>query len=66
LFFLNWLARYLEDQKVKSPQIWWTLHHEKLHCTYPRTFQLLQNGMHIANQVNKRLRQSWAGIWNPL
>ncbi|HLO15734.1 MAG TPA: glycosyltransferase family A protein [Anaerolineales bacterium] len=65
LFFLNWLARYLSHQKVKSPIIWWALHNELLRSAHPRAFQVLKSGLQVANQLNERLRQGLADIWNP-
>jgi glycosyltransferase involved in cell wall biosynthesis len=64
LFFLHWLKSYLSEQKVRAPGVWWALYSEIARANYPRLFQLLQYGRQITNQINKRFRQSWAGMWN--
>jgi glycosyltransferase involved in cell wall biosynthesis len=38
LFFLQWLARYLSEKRVRDPKVWWSLHKEMWRFTHPRLF----------------------------
>jgi glycosyltransferase involved in cell wall biosynthesis len=52
LRFLNWLAMYLSEQKVREPGVWWALELEFWRYRHPRAFRLLCRADHLVNRMN--------------
>ncbi|TMA78855.1 MAG: glycosyltransferase family 2 protein [Deltaproteobacteria bacterium] len=52
LFFLNWVTKYLSEQKSKDRGVWRALSLEFWRFTHPRAFRLLRRGDHLVNQIN--------------
>jgi glycosyltransferase involved in cell wall biosynthesis len=59
LFFLNWLAMYLSEQKVRDLGVWRALWFEFLPYRHPQGFRLLQRGEHFVNQIRWITRAIW-------
>ena len=59
LRFLNWLAMYLSEQKVRDLGVWRALWFEFLPYSHPRGFRLLQRGEHFVNQIRCITRAIW-------
>ena len=55
MVFLNWLARYLSDQKIKDPAVWWALKRELWRLKYPRLFHLTGQGRSLIQWTNRWL-----------
>jgi glycosyltransferase involved in cell wall biosynthesis len=52
LRFLNWLATYLSEQKVRERGIWRALELEFWRYRHPRAFRLLRRADHFVHQIN--------------
>jgi glycosyltransferase involved in cell wall biosynthesis len=63
-FFLNWLANYLSEQKVRDREVWRALSLEFWRFSHPRAFGLLKRGDHLVNQINGLLAQYGVSNWN--
>jgi len=57
LLFLNWLTRYLSEQKVKDGTVWRALSLEFWCFTHPRAFRLLRRGDSFMKRINGLLAQ---------
>ena len=66
LLFLNWLTKYLSEQKVKDRGVWRALAFEFWRYRRPRAFRLLRRGDHLVNQINELLAQYGGSEWNRL
>jgi glycosyltransferase involved in cell wall biosynthesis len=51
LFFLNWLAKYLSEQKVRDRRVWLALSLEFWRYRHPRAFRLLMRWDHLINSM---------------
>jgi glycosyltransferase involved in cell wall biosynthesis len=52
LRFLNWLARYLSEQRVRERGVWRALELEFWRYRHPRAFRLLRRADHFVHQIN--------------
>ena len=52
LRFLNWLATYLSEQKVRERRVWRALELEFWRYRHPRAFRLLRRAEHFVDQIN--------------
>ena len=52
LRFLNWLATYLSEQKVRERRVWRALGLEFWRYRHPRAFRLLRRAEHFVDQIN--------------
>ena len=52
LRFLNWLATYLSEQKVRERRVWRALELEFWRYRHPRAFRLLRRADHFVDQIN--------------
>jgi glycosyltransferase involved in cell wall biosynthesis len=66
LLFLNWVAKYLSEQKVRDGWVWLALSLEFWRFSHPRAFRLLRRGDHLVNQINELFTQRGGSKWNPL
>jgi glycosyltransferase involved in cell wall biosynthesis len=66
LLFLNWLTKYLSEQKVQNRRVWRALSLELWRFSHPRAFHLLRRGDHLISRINERFTQSTGSDWNPL
>lgn len=57
LFFLNWLAKYLSEHKVRDRGVWRALSLEFWRYSHPRAFGLLRRGDRFINRINGLLTQ---------
>jgi len=57
LFFLNWLTKYLSEQKVRDRAVWRSLALEFWRYRRPRAFRLLRRGDRFMNRINGLLAQ---------
>lgn len=57
LLFLNWLTKYLSEQKVKDRGVWRALSLEFWRFSHPRAFRLLLRGERFINRINGLLPQ---------
>jgi glycosyltransferase involved in cell wall biosynthesis len=57
LEFLNWLAAYLREQKVRERGVWRALELEFWRYRHPLAFRLLQRGDHLLNRIQGLLAQ---------
>ena len=57
LLFLNWLTKYLSEQKVKDRGVWRALSVEFWRFSHPRAFRLLLRGECFMNRINGLLAQ---------
>jgi len=57
LLFLNWLTKYLSEQKVKDQGVWRALSLELWRFSHPRAFRLLRRGERFMNRINGLLAQ---------
>jgi len=57
LLFLNWLTKYLSEQKVKDRGVWRALSLEFWRFSHPRAFRLLLRGERFMNRINGLLAQ---------
>ena len=55
--FLDWLANYLSEQRVKDQKVWWSLKQEYWRYSCPRLFYFLRRNRHIWQRVSG----SWKG-----
>jgi glycosyltransferase involved in cell wall biosynthesis len=55
LFFLNWLAGYLAEQRVKDAEIWRRLRKELWRCRHPTVSRLWQRRHHLMRGIVRRL-----------
>src|SRR5262245_60883354 len=59
LRFLNWLTKYLAEQKVRDLGVWRALWFEFLPYSHPRGFRLLQRGEHFVDRIRWITRAIW-------
>jgi glycosyltransferase involved in cell wall biosynthesis len=64
LLFLNWLAKYLSEQKVTDRRVWRALWLESWRYSHPRAFRLLRRRDHFVNQIHEFLDEYGATKWN--
>jgi glycosyltransferase involved in cell wall biosynthesis len=64
LFFLNWLATYLSEQKVQDRGIWQALRFELWPYCHPRAFRLLRRGDRLMNRINGLLARYGGYKWS--
>ena len=57
LFFLNWLAKYLSEHKVRDRGVWRSLSLEFWRFSHPHAFRLLRRGDRFMNRINGLLAQ---------
>jgi hypothetical protein len=57
LFFLNWLAKYLSEHKVRDWGVWRSLSLEFWRFNHPHAFRLLCRGERFMNRINGLLAQ---------
>ena len=57
LRFLNWLATYFSEQKVRDWEVWRALWFEFWPYSHPRSFQLFGRGKHFVNRIGRLLAQ---------
>lgn len=57
LRFLNWLTKYLSEQKVRDRRVWRALSLELWRFSHPHAFRLLQRGNRFMNRINGLLTQ---------
>ena len=57
LLFLNWLTKYLSEQKVKDREIWRALSLEFWRFSHPRAFRLLVRGERFIDRINGLIAQ---------
>lgn len=55
-FFLNWLVKYLSEQKETDLHVWLAVHSELARYRYPRAFRRLQRGKLRIKQIRQSLR----------
>jgi len=66
LRFLNWLSRYLSEQKVKNREVWRSLALESWRFSHPRAFRLLRRGDRLVNRINDLITWCGGNQWNQL
>jgi glycosyltransferase involved in cell wall biosynthesis len=64
LRFLNWLAAYLAEQKVRERTVQLALELEFWRYRHPVAFRLLRRGDQLVSQIHGFLAHSGAGKWN--
>lgn len=55
LRFLDWLATYLSQHKVRAREVWWSLELELWRCRHPGAFRLLHRARHLISRINRTL-----------
>jgi glycosyltransferase involved in cell wall biosynthesis len=66
LRFLNWLTKYLSEQRVRDRAVWRSLAFEFWRYRRPRAFRLLRRGDRFMNRINTLLSQHGGRRWSPL
>jgi glycosyltransferase involved in cell wall biosynthesis len=66
LHFLNWLTKYVSEQRVRDRAVWRSLAFEFWRYRRPRAFRLLRRGDRFMNRINRLFAQHRGGRWSPL
>jgi glycosyltransferase involved in cell wall biosynthesis len=57
LAFLNWLEKYLQDQKIKDPRVWWPLKYELSRFRHPGLFRLSKNTQNLVWRLDTGVKR---------